>query len=182
MAFAFSKNSRLLLLIGSGPRTTGECAAQATATGNGINAYSSVATAGKSSVATAGNGTVPLWFCLRPSRIMFARHLIGLSFCLEKATRQLCFHPCRFTRVYVFVEDIFLVVDACRRARHLEPAADFERSNLRSASAAHVPCILPEFSGVFRTGLTCFDYELRTAKKLSNFHLLTVCLSKLLSG
>ena len=101
---------------------------------------------------------------------MLARHLIGPSFFSEKATRQLCLHLSRLTRVLVAVEDILLVVDACRRARHLEPAADFERSSWRSASAAHVrhpPCILPNFSGVFRTGPTCFDYHLRSAPNLA---------------
>ena len=81
---------------------------------------------------------------------MLARHLIGLSFCLEKATRQLCLHLSCFTRFLVAVEDILLVVDACRRARHLEPAADFKRSSWQSAYAAPVrplPCILPNFSG-----------------------------------
>ena len=55
---------------------------------------------------------------------MLAQHLISLSFCLEKATNQFCRHLSRFTCVPVAVEDILLVVDACRRARHLEPAAD----------------------------------------------------------
>ena len=50
---------------------------------------------------------------------MLARHLIGLFFCSEKATRQLCLHLSRFTRVLMVTEDIFLVVDACRRAVRL---------------------------------------------------------------
>ena len=134
---------------------------------------------GKHSMCTAGSGTVPLWFCLWPARVMLARHLIRLSSCSEKATRQLCFHLSRFTCVLVAVEDILLVVDACRRARHLEPAPDFERSSWRFSSAAHVShpsCILPKFSGVFRTGVTCFNYQLKTANKLSISHTLAVCL------
>ena len=54
-------------------------------------------------------------FALRPARVMFARHLIGPSFCSEKATRQLCLHLSRLSLVLVAVEDILLVVDACRR-------------------------------------------------------------------
>ena len=101
----------------------------------------------KQSVCTAGNNQyVPReavlflsGFALRPARVMLARHLIGPSFCSEKATRQLCLHLSRFTRVLVAVEDILLVVDASRRARHLEPAAVFERSSWRFATSAPVP-------------------------------------------
>ena len=82
---------------------------------------------------------------------MLARHLIGMPFCSEKATRQLCLHLSRFTRVLVAVEDILLIVDASRRARHLEPAAVFERSSWRLAPSAPVspPRILPKVSDVY---------------------------------
>ena len=40
-------------------------------------------------------------FALRPARVMFARHLIGLSSCLQKSPPQLCHHLFRITRVLV---------------------------------------------------------------------------------
>ena len=105
-------------------------------------------------------------FALRPARVMFARHLIGLSSCLQKSPPQLCHHLFRITRVLVCCRRHFPgrgCFSSCEASR---ARADFERSSRRSSSAAHIrhpPCILPEFSGVFRTGLTCFIYQLITA-------------------
>ena len=81
---------------------------------------------------------------------MLARHLIGLSFCSEKAARQLCFHLSRFTRILVAVEDILLVVDVSRRARCLESSALFERSSVAIATAAPSPplCLVLKISDV----------------------------------
>ena len=69
---------------------------------------------------------------------MLTRHLIDLSFCSEKATHQFFFHFSHFTRVLVAVEDILLVADVSRRARHLKPAVVFVRLSWRFATAAPV--------------------------------------------
>ena len=72
----------------------------------------------KHSVCTARSVLFLSCFALRPARVILARHLIGLSLCSEKATRQLCFHLSRFTRVLVAVEDILLVVDVPHEESH----------------------------------------------------------------